>query len=74
MGPVKAENYPENGQCGWGYYTKRKHKPNVTRLLIFKKMLTITKTITVHILTRVYGQRKENCLNMLPVNMEMKKM
>ena len=34
-------------------------------------MLTIIKSFTVYNLTTVYGHRKGNCLNMLPVNMEM---
>ena len=34
-------------------------------------MLTIIKSFTVYNLTTVYGNRKGNCLNMLPVNMEM---
>ena len=36
-------------------------------------MLTNFKMFTVHNLTIVYWQRKGNCLNMLPVNMEIKK-
>ena len=34
-------------------------------------MLTIIKSFTVYNLTTVYGHRKGNCLNMLPVKMEM---
>ena len=31
-------------------------------------MLTIIKSFTVYNLTTVYGHRKGNCLNMLPMN------
>ena len=34
-------------------------------------MLTIIKSFTVYNLTTVYGHRKGNFLNMLPVNMDM---
>ena len=36
-----------------------------------KTMLTIIKSFTVYNLTTVYGHRKGNFLNMLPVNMDM---
>ena len=32
MGTVKAENYPDNGQCISGYCTKRNDKQNITLL------------------------------------------
>ena len=32
MGTVKAENYPDNGQCVSGYCTKKNDKQNITLL------------------------------------------